>query len=205
MIELTKIIEAMVQNGCTGDQILAVVKAHDDQLNVKLEERRAKARDKKRRQRAMSRLVPDCPPTVPKTDRDLSLPSPPLNGFPPSASNIDIITPLPLSPTSPLTHSFGQRKTDLSLFKDFWDAYPRKTAKGAAEKSWAKAILHTSGSDIIRILKRVKWPDDADFVPHPSTWLNQRRWEDEGPKREITQEERDERARVYLRSIGRNV
>ena len=106
---------------------------------------------------------------------------------------------------SPPSINFGQRKADLNLFKDFWDAYPRKTAKGSAEKAWAKAILRTTGSEIIQIVKRVKWPDDPEFVPHPSTWLNQRRWEDEGPKREITQEERDERARVYLRSIGRNV
>jgi hypothetical protein len=204
-MQLTKIIEAMVLNGCTGEQIFAVVKTHEDELKVKLEERRVKARDKKRRQRAMSPLVPDCPPVVPGTDRDLSLPSPPLNGSPLPAYNINTISPLPLSPTSPLSHSFVQRKADLNLFKDFWDAYPRKTAKGSAEKAWAKAILRTSGSEIIQIVKRVKWPDDPEFVPHPSTWLNQRRWEDEGPKREITQEERDERARVYLRSIGRNV
>jgi SOS response regulatory protein OraA/RecX len=199
-MSIGKLILKLMDLGASKEIIAAVVESVEANTAA-LEARRTSDRERKRKQR-MSRDIPE---TVTGQSQDLSPPSLPLNGFPPSASNIDIITPLPSSPISPPSINFHQRKTDLSLFKDFWDAYPRKTAKGAAEKAWAKAILHTSGSDIIRILKRVKWPDDAEFVPHPSTWLNQRRWEDEGPKREITQEERDERARVYLRSIGRNV
>ena len=43
------------------------------------------------------------------------------------------------------------------------------------------------------------------YDPAPLTYVNQRRWEDEGPKKPITQEEREEKMRDYLRSIGRHV
>ena len=199
-MSLGTLIRTLTNMGASSEMVALVVEEFES-ANQKLESRRSADRDRKRKER----LSRDIPGTVTGQSADLSLPSPPLNGSPLTAYNINTISPLPLSPTSPLSHSFVQRKADLNLFKDFWDAYPRKTAKGSAEKAWAKAILKTSGSEIIQIVKRVKWPDDPEFVPHPSTWLNQRRWEDEGPKREITQEERDERARVFLRSIGRNV
>ena len=199
-MSIGKLILKLMDLGASKEIIAAVVESVEANAAA-LESRRSADRDRKRKER----LSRDIPGTVTGQSADLSPPSPPLNGSPLTAYNINTISPLPLSPTSPPSINFGQRKSDLNLFKDFWDAYPRKTAKGSAEKAWAKAILRTSGSEIIHIVKRVKWPDDPEFVPHPSTWLNQRRWEDEGPKQPITQEERDERARVFLRSIGRNV
>lgn len=70
-------------------------------------------------------------------------------------------------------------------FDVFWKAYPRKVGKGAAEKSW----LRLKPTEELRtvILKAIEihkssngWTkDNGDYIPHPSTWLNQRRWEDE--------------------------
>jgi len=69
-------------------------------------------------------------------------------------------------------------------FESFWSAYPKKVGKGTAEAAWANADL----PDIETILKAVhKAKQSADwikergaYIPHPSTWLNQKRWEDGG-------------------------
>ena len=70
-------------------------------------------------------------------------------------------------------------------FQQFWTAYPRKAAKGKAEDSWKK--IHPDEALTQKILASVdahkkcdQWVKDAgQFIPHPATWLNQRRWEDE--------------------------
>jgi hypothetical protein len=59
--------------------------------------------------------------------------------------------------------------------------YPRKTGKGAAEKAWEKASRLAQPETIINAVRDFRWPEDLQFVPHPVTWLNQRRWEDEQP------------------------
>lgn len=66
-------------------------------------------------------------------------------------------------------------------FLDFWKAYPRKTAKGAAWKAWP-------GDGILpAILSALEWQaalpnwQDWQFIKHPATYLNARMWEDEKP------------------------
>lgn len=80
----------------------------------------------------------------------------------------------------------GSRKVSDAAFDRFWDAYPRKVAKGAAKKSWDVRI--DSGVDpdaLIRGAERYSgWVaaggvESARFVCHPATWLNQGREEDE--------------------------
>lgn len=71
-------------------------------------------------------------------------------------------------------------------FAIFWAAYPRKVAKQAAWKAWAR--LHPTEDLLTVMLAKlreqavsVQWQKDGgQFIPHPSTWLNQGRWEDEG-------------------------
>ncbi len=65
-------------------------------------------------------------------------------------------------------------------FADFWAAYPRRVGKGAALKAFAKAIA--SGASVAEIaagLNRQRWPAEERFIPHPATWLNQARWQDD--------------------------
>jgi hypothetical protein len=65
-------------------------------------------------------------------------------------------------------------------FADFWQAYPRKVGKGAAERAFRSAIAKgASVADIAAGLNRQQWPDNPRFVPHPATWLNQSRWLDD--------------------------
>lgn len=71
-------------------------------------------------------------------------------------------------------------------FDEFWTAYPRKVGKDAALKAYAAAIRRAGGHDppgeILAGLIRAKpgWTD-PQFIPHPATWLNQGRWQDEAP------------------------
>jgi hypothetical protein len=70
-------------------------------------------------------------------------------------------------------------------FDRFWNSYPRKTAKAAAEKAWRKieadeSLLQTIISAIEQQRKSHEWTkDNGQYVPHPATWLNGRRWEDQ--------------------------
>ena len=70
-------------------------------------------------------------------------------------------------------------------FNEFWAAYPRKVGKGGAQKVWSKikptAELHAKILAAVDIAKRsVEWQkDNGKFIPHPTTWLNQGRWDDE--------------------------
>lgn len=69
-------------------------------------------------------------------------------------------------------------------FDEFWSAYPRKVSKPQAEKAWRK--LNPDAQTLQNILDGVardgrsdQWlRDGGQFIPHPATWLNGRRWED---------------------------
>lgn len=72
---------------------------------------------------------------------------------------------------------------DADGFEKFWEAYPRKVGKGAAQNSWRKAKppLDRVLDAIRRARKSPDWlKERGAFIPHPATWLNQARWEDEG-------------------------
>lgn len=66
-------------------------------------------------------------------------------------------------------------------FESFWALYPRKVAKVVAFKSWASWDCEGEALAVMAGL-RAQLPifsrRDIENVPHPSTWLNQRRWED---------------------------
>jgi hypothetical protein len=67
-------------------------------------------------------------------------------------------------------------------FPAFWDAYPRKTGKGDAEKAWAKATKGRDPQDLIAAAQSFaarRRSEDPQFTPYPATWLNRRSWEDE--------------------------
>lgn len=70
-------------------------------------------------------------------------------------------------------------------FQTFWKAYPRKDAKVQARKAFDKlspdAALQARILDSLAKFKTCdQWQrEDGKYVPFASTWLNQRRWEDE--------------------------
>jgi hypothetical protein len=81
------------------------------------------------------------------------------------------------------------KKITPDQFEEFWKLYPRKVGKPTAKQRWValskkpskdqpdfdtikKAIQEQSKSD--------QW-QDPKYIPHPSTWINGERWEDELP------------------------
>jgi uncharacterized protein YdaU (DUF1376 family) len=78
-------------------------------------------------------------------------------------------------------------KPSISLvgFESFWSSYPRKTAKAEALKAFTK--INPDEQTLTKMVAAVErsklstdWTkDNGQFIPFPSTWLNQRRWEDE--------------------------
>jgi hypothetical protein len=71
------------------------------------------------------------------------------------------------------------------VFEDFWAAYPRRVGKGAARPAFAKATRKANPEAIIAAIKQQVAAGcfkDLTFCPHPATWLNNERWDDEvGP------------------------
>jgi uncharacterized protein YdaU (DUF1376 family) len=72
-------------------------------------------------------------------------------------------------------------------FAEFWQAYPKKAAKPAAEKAFRAAKLNGHLPEVIADVMAKASSDDwlkdgGKFIPNPATYLNQRRWEDEQPE-----------------------
>lgn len=71
------------------------------------------------------------------------------------------------------------------LFEEFWAAFPRKVGKDAAARAFAKrkpdrSMLDQMLAAIATQKGSPQWvKDGGEFIPHPSTWLNQGRWQDE--------------------------
>ena len=68
-------------------------------------------------------------------------------------------------------------------FLKFWNAYPRKVGKKAAASAWTRARLSGSVDLVLAAIELQKrseqWTKNAgQFIPHPTTWLNQGRWDD---------------------------
>jgi len=85
----------------------------------------------------------------------------------------------------------GKKQPDAALklvepdiFDEFWDAYPRKVGKPAARKAWSRVAAEHPAVMAGVAAWSAAWARDgtADrFVPHPSTWLTDRRWENAPP------------------------
>ena len=69
------------------------------------------------------------------------------------------------------------------LFESFWKVYPRKVGKEKC-RNWFKS--HKPKEELVQKMieaveeqKKSKQWSDPQYIPHPYTWLNQGRWEDE--------------------------
>jgi len=74
-----------------------------------------------------------------------------------------------------------------SKFEKFWSRYPKKIDRGKCQTIWErmcnkKPSERPTWGTIINALeaqkKSERW-SDPKFIPHPSTWLNQKRWLDD--------------------------
>lgn len=73
----------------------------------------------------------------------------------------------------------------LAGFEEFWAEYPRKVSKAGARKAWPKAVKAAGYTERIRLAARAYALEctqvrrEGQFIAHPTTWLNQERWEDQ--------------------------
>ena len=71
-------------------------------------------------------------------------------------------------------------------FEQFWKTYPKKVGKDAAQKAFEKRNPDADTlKNIIQAVELQKtqeqWQrDGGQYIPNPTTWLNQGRWMDEG-------------------------
>lgn len=110
------------------------------------------------------------------TDTTVSLPRIP-QGYPP----LPLPSPLPLQKT-PIVPT-GDVYTE--GFERFWKAYPKKIGKGKAFNAFQRAKNKPDLEQLLEILSRqsssAQWTKDGgQYIPNPATWINERRWDDEG-------------------------
>lgn len=92
--------------------------------------------------------------------------------------------------TSTKSKPLSDKSDESPEFLKFWKSYPRKEAKQSALKAWSKLRLANGDFEhIMQALESFKlceqWTkDDGKFIPHPATWINKKRWEDEQPTQE---------------------
>ena len=85
-------------------------------------------------------------------------------------------------------------KTKEDKFNQFWSLYPRKVKKFVARRTWNR-LSKKEIDEIFKVLEdhMIRWKEtEIQYVPHASTWLNQKRWEDELeplPKKELSSDE----------------
>lgn len=94
-------------------------------------------------------------------------------------------------------------------FERFWSCYPKKVAKEYAQKAFDKAIKKTDIETMLNALDKQKateqWKkDNGRFIPNPSTWLNQGRWEDV-VEVEYKQEQKDDSMTKYVAMLKKKV
>lgn len=63
-------------------------------------------------------------------------------------------------------------------FEDFWSLYPRKAGKEAARKSFGAAKSAQVMLGLCTWLEKNGFSSDPKYIPHASTWINQRRYLD---------------------------
>lgn len=78
-----------------------------------------------------------------------------------------------------------EKEVKENLFSRFWESYPRHENKPAAKKAFERLkpdedLLQIMLTAIERQKSSAQWQEDGGhYIPHPATWLNGRRWEDE--------------------------
>jgi len=106
--------------------------------------------------------------------------------LPPKGGDVTSENLTTLKMVKPISNN-GDRKdnTTEGKFLDFWAVYPKKIGKKAAFAAWKRlkpdAALYARILAAVEAAKKSKaWQrDHGQYIPHPTTWLNQGRWDDE--------------------------
>ena len=76
-------------------------------------------------------------------------------------------------------------KKDTSEFDHFYSLYPRKIKKKNAETAFNRLSSPDKEKALVGLASYITFWDSSkiekEFIPHPSSWLNSRQWEDDIP------------------------
>ena len=84
-----------------------------------------------------------------------------------------------------INNTFNNTVNNKDYFSQFWDFYPRKAGKESARKAWEKLqpneeLMALIANNIKERIDKGEWrKDNKSYILHASTFLNQKRWEDE--------------------------
>ena len=73
--------------------------------------------------------------------------------------------------------------SNIDHFEQFWSVYPRKVGKANAKKAWdnkvtSDQIIKDIAFNVEQRILQGEW-SDVRFIPHPATYLNGARWQDD--------------------------
>lgn len=78
----------------------------------------------------------------------------------------------------------------LTRFERWYSVFPRKVNRAKAEEKWAEIDPDDELTDVM-VSKTEEWAaspdwtkDGGQYVPHPATWLHNKRWTDGAPSKE---------------------
>ena len=169
-----KTIRLLIEAGVSGEALVAIVES----LEADLQPKRTANAERQARYRA--RKAESVTESVINNATHNVTPPPSPSPSPPDPPN-----PTPTRPEIYTTRARGTASGKPSGFARWWEAYPNKVGKQAAERAYATACRKIGGPDpprvlldgLQRALASGVWDDG--FIPHPTTWLNQGRWDDE--------------------------
>ena len=188
-----ELVEVLKNSGLLDEETAGKLEIHDwYEYTGKLIDQREAEKNRSRRRRAAAAAAP---PPEPQTTAGQTEDAPQgnrkktagrVNQSRPDQSKADQSKPdQGDQPPNPQTEAKADAQT--RRFAEFWKAYPKKVGKKAAEKSWQK--LKPDAELFERIMQAVTAAKGSDqwnrengrFIPNPSTWINQGRWDDELP------------------------
>jgi len=137
-------------------------------------ERQARARArKKRNSQSHAESRASHAPVTPESLQNCQAEAEAENTTPPTPSTVPVATNPPPPPSAPLAG-----------FEEFWNLYPRKQAKQSAINAWKRVALQDHPKIMANVSMRMRqdpqWiKDGGAFIPHPASYLNRQRWNDE--------------------------
>lgn len=119
---------------------------------------------------------------------------------------------------SPIPRAKPSKKVDDNLAKElffrFYEAYPRHDSKQTALLRFVSVMRQCKSDEerrnlfdvmmqsLERFKKSEQWlKENGKYIPMPSTWLNQRRWEDEGVK--LTRESEPCKSSTFAKKLSK--
>ena len=88
-------------------------------------------------------------------------------------------------------------------FEDFWQAYQKKVDKNRCMKLWAKMSPNDKKACMDAVPLYVESTPDITYRKNPSTYLNNRSWENEINFRNTEQQQRNQRLSESARLVAK--